>query len=939
MVQGFWVHFIFLSLSVLSSLCLFYWFFVLKQKKIALVGGFMLLVAFTYGILLFADVGNNEHIVLLLHLVPIAIWLFYFIISFDGRFLKGKLRFLTFAFLGGAVLITLGFLIAYPGIHEGFFRFSYAGPLLTLAYLFGVLRYISNGQRRAWLYILFTILTFAISFLYYSSSSLNYFLVVTGVFVLYIVSVCIYSIFSRGTQKDFFFGGSKQRSIKIALRTFVITGVMFVLIFFVSGFTVYFLSKLAILIFVTENIEFQNNTFRVEMNRLARKSFTALEGVDINSRFIDSRQGDREEYLDERLDVLSSTDDSILGLSYDAGDGAREIVSSVDSFGKERYAGTLVGGSQFTFFSDSGYQNPVILFEKEYDYADGTYIGGIFIDLNSFFAAQKGGNEHFHSVHLSFLTPDGGTITYPFEVPFYLSSPQERMNVSAVCADLLQRCVAGEQCEQSVEYFFLEEGFLESDQIVGAVSPIPEYGICSVGNIHESDTVLVPNQWQGISFLFASLFMLFLFSLSSYFFSQSITLPIKNLSENVSRMRRGEFDNVDEPTKDELGELAAGFNELVSELREAKAHVEEKVEERTLELAREKEKVEVIIENVSEGFVFIDKNEKILMLNKAAEAILSNERRNAIGSAYNDVFAMYDEKNPKKKLNILQMMKEKKGEQLFGEGLLETKSKKLLPIKFSTSIVKYQSRDFGVAILFQDVTKEKEIEEIRANFLSIASHQLRSPLSAIKWVMEMLLHGDAGELSKEQLEYVQDAYQSNDRMLGLVSELLKVSRLESGKISAKLETVAIKPVIEKVLSDQKSNAKKQQCVLRLDIKDDALAVLSDPTMFENIIENFVTNAIDYSPSDAESLIVVHVHERRGQVIVSVKDNGIGISDEDQKKIFTMFYRGNNAIEQRPVGTGLGLFIAKMMAEMSGGKIWFESIQGVGSEFFVSFKKA
>ena len=233
--------------------------------------------------------------------------------------------------------------------------------------------------------------------------------------------------------------------------------------------------------------------------------------------------------------------------------------------------------------------------------------------------------------------------------------------------------------------------------------------------------------------------------------------------------------------------------------------------------------------------------------------------------------------------------------------------------------------------------KLKKLDETKDDFLLTVQHQLRTPLTGIKWLVETLKRNTLGRLSKRQKEYVEDIHEMNERMIKLVLDMLNVLRLESDATALKKETFTLFDFCGGFISQMLAAAKGKGVELNTSCKNKiAIEVETDSLALRTILENLTSNAINYSASGQE--VVLDAIEEGNNVIFSVKDDGIGIPEDEKKRIFERFYRASNAKTYKPDGTGLGLYIASMFADKIGGKIYLESEVGKGSTFYLSIPK-
>lgn len=232
--------------------------------------------------------------------------------------------------------------------------------------------------------------------------------------------------------------------------------------------------------------------------------------------------------------------------------------------------------------------------------------------------------------------------------------------------------------------------------------------------------------------------------------------------------------------------------------------------------------------------------------------------------------------------------------------------------------------------------KLKEMDETKDEFISMASHQLRTPLTSVKGYLSMVLDGDAGKLSNQQKELLNQAFVSSQRMVYLIADLLNVSRLKTGKFVIDAEPTNLAKMAESELAQLSEAAKAKDITLDLVKPDDFPDLMLDETKTRQVVMNFVDNAIYYTPSGGT--VTIELRDDKNRVYFMVKDDGIGVPKSEQEHLFTKFYRAKNARKARPDGTGLGLFMAKKVIAAQGGDTLFESREGKGSMFGFSFDK-
>ncbi len=232
--------------------------------------------------------------------------------------------------------------------------------------------------------------------------------------------------------------------------------------------------------------------------------------------------------------------------------------------------------------------------------------------------------------------------------------------------------------------------------------------------------------------------------------------------------------------------------------------------------------------------------------------------------------------------------------------------------------------------------KMTALDEIKDDFISMASHQLRTPLTSVKGYISMILEGDAGNINHDQKVMLTQAFASCQRMVYIISDLLNVSRLNSGKFVMSLTPVNLDEIVQDEIDQLSEIAKAHSVGINYEAKPNLPLLNLDETKIRQVIMNFIDNALYYTP--AGGAIDISLNNKASAIELRVKDNGIGVPRSEQRHLFTKFYRASNARKTRPDGTGLGLFMAKKVIISLGGAIIFEGHEGKGSTFGFIFPK-
>ena len=250
-------------------------------------------------------------------------------------------------------------------------------------------------------------------------------------------------------------------------------------------------------------------------------------------------------------------------------------------------------------------------------------------------------------------------------------------------------------------------------------------------------------------------------------------------------------------------------------------------------------------------------------------------------------------------------------------------------------------------IIVQSFDQLAETNRLKTEFVSIVSHQIRSPLTNLKWIVEILMSGILGKTEDKQTEYFKILKENLERMQKLVSELLTVSRIEATKFLLKKEEFSMENLVRDLVSEFGPIAKSSNIKIEMTAAADMAKVYGDPFQVLQVVENLVYNAIRYmgfgaaekNKDKGSGVVAINLYSRGKYVFCEVKDNGIGIPKDDQKYIFQKFFRAENVRRYQTSGSGLGLYIAKSIVERSGGKIGFTSCEGKGTTFWLKLPVA
>ncbi len=343
---------------------------------------------------------------------------------------------------------------------------------------------------------------------------------------------------------------------------------------------------------------------------------------------------------------------------------------------------------------------------------------------------------------------------------------------------------------------------------------------------------------------------------------------------------------------------------------------------------------QAILEAVADGVLVTDARRQITLFNASAERILGLSREQVLGSSLENFTGLFGAAAQQWVQTIRTWSEESgvnKSGDLYAERI-ELDNRRVVAVHLSS--VRLRNDFLGTVSIFRDITHEVEVDRLKSEFVATVSHELRTPMTSIKGYVDIMLMGATGQLTEQQGHFLQIVKQNTERLAILVNDLLDVSRIEAGKITLSLQALDLNEVADNVLATftQRMKDEDRPITLEKDIAAKLPLVLGDRDRVLQILDNLVENAYQYTPVDGK--VVVRARKVDGMVQVDVVDNGIGIKQEDQPRVFERFYRGEDPLVMATSGNGLGLPIVQRLVELHNGKIWFESagVRGEGSTF-------
>jgi PAS domain S-box-containing protein len=423
--------------------------------------------------------------------------------------------------------------------------------------------------------------------------------------------------------------------------------------------------------------------------------------------------------------------------------------------------------------------------------------------------------------------------------------------------------------------------------------------------------------------------ILLLFWLLSIIYIRAVTKPLSELTAETRKIMQDGFkpSNIQVNATTEVNTLAEAFNKMTAELAASYKVLQRQVRQ----LADGKAKDDAMLDSIGEGVIVADVEGKILLINAAASQLLGIDATQMVNKPFTAI-PLYEISG--KLMEVEQRPLSaviKTGKKVEHEVLVTAGNGIKRYLKVIASPVMQEGNIVGAIEIVRDVTKEKEVDRMKTDFISIASHQLRTPLSAIRWFSEMLLAGDLGKLKDSQQEFVGNISQSTKRLIDLVGSLLNISRLEAGRVTVDPKPTDLKKLIEGVVTDLKTDLADRRQKIEIYVDEAMPQINVDARLVSQVYMNLLTNAIKYTPNSGQ--IYVRVVLKGKEVVSEVKDSGYGIPRVEQAKIFQRFFRASNIVKVETDGTGLGLYLIRVIVESSGGRVWFESEEGKGTTFW------
>jgi len=367
-------------------------------------------------------------------------------------------------------------------------------------------------------------------------------------------------------------------------------------------------------------------------------------------------------------------------------------------------------------------------------------------------------------------------------------------------------------------------------------------------------------------------------------------------------------------------ELNKKYERIISQ----KSQTEEIAWKKYKNVLVQKNQVEAIIRSVAEGVVVVDKDGKVIMMNPAAERLLGISHKEKIGKSLLENL---------KKEQLISLVKGSEDKEDREIDLISPQDETKKTIRASTAVIENENgQTIGMVSVLSDITKQKELEQMKADFLAKVTHELRTPLVAMDKSLSLLLDKSTGDVSEDQQELLSIAQRNLKRLNYLINDLLDLSRMEAGRIELKRSNIAVSNIIDEIIQSLDAWAKTKEIKITARIEENLPELNCDSQRIGQVLINLVGNAIKFTPQKGSIIIEAKLSRDKKEIEISVEDNGVGIAKEELTKIFDKFYQAAERAPTDITGFGIGLAIAKEIVELHGGRIWAESEKGQGAKF-------
>jgi PAS domain S-box-containing protein len=393
---------------------------------------------------------------------------------------------------------------------------------------------------------------------------------------------------------------------------------------------------------------------------------------------------------------------------------------------------------------------------------------------------------------------------------------------------------------------------------------------------------------------------------------------ILGVQQGAGKVSAGNLEHqIDIESDDEIGKLAGSLNKIASRLQETVIAVE-----------NEKNKIQTMVKSMADGVLMTDDRDELVLINPVAKQMF----RQMSGLKREDKI---DKKilESSQGSELANVLKEAiKGGEVTTKEITSEKPKKMTLSAHMSPVKNSRGDKLGVVTVLRDITKLKEIDQMKSDFVSNVSHELRTPLTSIRESIGLILEGITGKVTEKQVKFLRIAKRNTERLTNLINDLLDLARIEAGKIEIKKKSINLVDLAKEIMESFDSQAKEKKISLESSFLSSIPHVYADPDRIAQVLTNLLSNALKFTSEGGKVKVRAKLSSDPEFVEASVQDTGLGITPQDLERVFGRFEKIDSPLPERTPGTGLGLAIVKEIIGLHQGEVWAESKPGEGSTF-------
>jgi PAS domain S-box-containing protein len=534
------------------------------------------------------------------------------------------------------------------------------------------------------------------------------------------------------------------------------------------------------------------------------------------------------------------------------------------------------------------------------------FTGDVFLYIEASLARllEKVQNTTIGKTGFAYMVNDQGRIVMHRDISRALNF--ESVSGLPVVKEVLSRHLVG-----SKEYLTGQ-----GKRVIGAYAPVAALNWGVIVQQDKDEAYLSVTRMRKNALILLVTFVV-LASVMSYLLTRNLTSPILKLTSDARTIAKGNF-KVDAVAgwlkkvriKDEMAELASTFITMTGELK------------RYTDM--QADRMNAVLFSIADGIIMTDYSGRIMLSNRKAKELLGISPKESMENR--NIQEMIKSAEISESLSEVRDKKENITKEI---NLSEKERPKFLRTDTSLVSQSESGEELGTVTVVRDITLEKELEQLKDDFIHSITHDLRSPMTSIRGFLEFLLDGSAGEVNEQQKEFLNIIDDSSGRLLNMINDILDVAKMEAGKMPMNIEEVNFADIAESVLQTLELQAKKDNVHLRFEKSNDIKNITADRNLITRTMTNLISNALKFTPEQGE--VKLALEDKQDRVLVAVEDTGEGMPADYVSKIFDKFEQVKGSKGRRK-GTGLGLTITKYIVEAHEGRIWAESEQGKGSRF-------